>query len=239
MRTYPIWLPKALATHAGQKLLSGALSDEQRDCIVRLTSYDIMQSVWEALSKETSDSQKLIDLIEYVRLHPTIFFPQSQTDKLTLANKRKVMAQISKLSQNLLVAFAELDPSSSDANNGIALLQYELTRLQKEAVSQQRGDTLIHLHALQARLKAVDQDHGIVETLQSLQDAAALAIKAPSDGPRKKGAQTASRTLFIKELKNYIYLNFGKKLNQAVAIIVNTAMNLPPETVTEDLVRKA
>lgn len=239
MRNFPKWLPEVIVVHCDDKLQSGALSEDQKQCIIRLTTHESMRNVWEALNREASKPEQLVDLIEYVRLHPTILFHQAQTHTLTSANQRKVMARISALSELLLATLAQLTSIEPDANKGIALLKSEIYQIQKQAASEQDGTTVVHLHELMDRLEEADAGFGIVETLQSLQEASTLAMDAPAKEPRKQGARTASRTLFIKELKRYIQFNLSKKLNQVVATIVNTAMNLPPETVTEDQVRKA
>lgn len=244
MLKFPKWLPANVAAHCADKLNSGALSEEQKQCIIRLTSHESMRSVWETLEKEIfkkekPDPSKLVNMIEDVRLHPTVLYPESKTPKLSSANQRKVMAQISKLSQNLLNTFAQLDSAAQDANKGIQFLLQEMSRMQKMAASQQEGKLVIRIHELQEGLKEADASFGIAEMFQALQEASALAINILPDGPRKQGAKTASRTLFIKDLKRYIKYHFRKQLNQVVATIVNTAMNLDSETVTEDMVRKA
>ncbi len=72
-----------------------------------------------------------------------------------------------------------------------------------------------------------------------MKESAYLALDAAPEGPRKQGARTASRTAFIIELKHYLKNNFGQKFNQIVATIVNTALNLKDDVVSEDMVRKA
>lgn len=239
MHKFPKWLPQNVAAHCQTKLNSGALSDEQKDCTLRLTTQDDMRLVWQALSKVATTPDKLVDLIEYVRLHPTILCAESKAPRLTIAKQRKAMQQISLITERLLGALGQLKPVEPDANEGMTRLLSELRRLQNQATAHQYGDTVVRLQQHLARLEAVDTEFGLVETLQTLQEAATFAMHVPTDGPRKQGAYSASRTLFIKDLKNYIQHLFGKQLNQVVATIVNTAMNLPSETVTEDMVRKA
>lgn len=239
MCNFPKWLPEAVKTYCKDKFESGTLTESQEECIIRLTTYETMHPIWEALSRETSDSEKLVGLIEFIRLQPIILHPPFKTHKLSAAKQRKVMRRISDLSERLLTALSQLSAIESDANNGVELLKSELYRMQKQAVLQQDGVAVVELHQLIEGLETAESEHGIAATLKTLQLASKYAINSPPDGPTKLGAMTASRTEFIKELKRYIQSNFGKKLNQVIATIVNTAMNLPPETVTEDMVRKA
>lgn len=239
MQKLPIWLPEVVATHCNNKLQSGALSEDQKACILRLTTQDNMRSVWQALSKATTNPDKLVDLIEYVRMHQTILSSESKISKLTTSKQRKVMEQIALMTERLLNALGQLDPIDSDANTGMMHLLSELRRLQNHAANHQYGNTFVRLHQHLAKLESLDIEFGLVESLQTFQEAATFAMKAPPDGPTKQSAKTVTRTAFIQDLKRYIQLHFGKQLSQVVATIVNTAMNLPPENVTKDMVRKA
>ena len=239
MQKFPKWLPQNVATYYQTKLDSGALSEEQAACILRLTAQDDMRFAWESLMKVSDHTDKLVDLIEYVRLHTAVMVIEAKTHKLTAANQRKVLKEVSVLSERLLTALSKLNPIEADAQQGISLIKSEIHRLQNNSAHKQDGDSVVYLFQLFELLEAVDQDYGIARTLQSLQEAAKLAKDAPPDGPRKQGAKTATRTAFIKDLKRYIQFHFGKQLNQVIATLINTAMNLPPETVTEDMVRKA
>jgi hypothetical protein len=239
MQKFPKWLPQNVAVHCQAKLDSGALSEEQKNCILHLTTQEDMHAAWQALGKAATSPDKLVDLIEYVRLHPTVLYAESKTSRLTIAKQRKAMQEISLMTERLLGALGKLKPVEHDANEGMARLLSELRHLQNDAAMHQYGDTVVRLHQHSAKLEAVDTEFGLVETLQMLQEAATFAVHGPADGPRKQGAKTATRTAFIKGLKSHIKSNFGKQLNQVVATIVNTAMDLPSETVTEDMVRKA
>jgi hypothetical protein len=238
MLDFSKWLPKDVVLHCQAKLDSGALSEEQTACILQLTIREDMHAVWQSLLKVTDDTDLLIDLIEYVRLHPAVMYTKTMPHKLTTANQRKVLTEVAALSERLLSTLSKLDPVRSDADQGIQLIQSEIHRLELLSSSYQLqcvGD----LHQLYDALNAIDRDHGFVDVLETLKQAATLAMDAPPEGPRKQGAKTANRTAFIQDLKRYIQLHFDKQLNQAVATIVNTALNLAPETVTEDMVRKA
>ncbi len=242
MQNFPKWLPKAVAEHCQtklEKLDSGALSEAQAACIIRLTSQEDMRSSWQALSKVATSPDKLTDLIEYVRLHPTVLYLEFKTHKLTVAKQRKILKEVSVLLERLVLTLSKLNPAEADAQQGISLIKSEMHRFQNHSAHIQDGDSVVNLFHLSELLEAVDQDYGIARTLQSLQEAAKLSIDVPPDGPRKQGAKTASRTVFIKDLKRYVQFHFSKQLNQVVATFVNTAMNLPSETVTEDMVRKA
>ena len=243
MQKFPQWLPQKVATYYQTKLDSGALSEEQAACILRLTTQDDMRFAWGSLMRVSDNTDKLVDLMEYVRLHPAVMVTESKlhnkSHKLTAANQRKVLKEVSVLSERLLSTLSKLNPTEADAQQGISLIKSEIHRLQNNSAHKQDGDSVVYLFQLFELLEAVDQDYGIARTLQSLQEAAKLAKDAPPDGPRKQGAKTATRTAFIKDLKRYIQFHFGKQLNQVIATIINTAMNLPPETVTEDMVRKA
>lgn len=239
MHHFPKWLPEDIARHCQSKLDSGALSEEQEECILRLSTQEEMRLVWEALMKLTDNAKELIELFEFVRLHPTVMYPKHKTSQLTAAQQRKVLKEVSVLSERLIIALGQLSQVEPNTDKGMSFLKSELRRLQNQAAALQIEETVVHSHHYIEMLEAVDADCGIARTLQILHEATKLAMEAPAEGPRKKGAKNATRTSFIKELKRYVQFHFGKQLNQVVATIVNTAMNLPPETVTEDMVRKA
>lgn len=239
MQKFPIWLPEVVATHCNNKLQSGDLSEDQKECILRLTTQDNMRSVWQTLSKAAANPDKLVDLIEYVRLHQTILNTESKISRLTTSKQRKVMQLIALKTESLLNALGQLDPIDSDTNTGMMHLLSELRRLQNHAASHQYGETVVRLHQNLAKLESLESAIGLVESLQTLQEATIFAMAVPPEGPRKQSAKTATRTAFIQDLKRYIQFHFDKQLNQVVATIVITAMDLPPETVTEDMVRKA
>lgn len=237
--TFPKWLPEAVRTHYHHKIQIGGLSERQQQCIIRLTTNEIMRSVWEALCKLPAKPTELIEFIEFVRLHPSIMYPELKNDKLTHARQRKVMEQISELSERLLASFALLNPIKSDPNQGVELIKSEISRLESQTATRQQGLHLIHLHQLLEALQDVDEGYGIVGTIELLHSASKIAMDAPPNGPRKKASQTAPRTLLIKDLKRYMLFHFNTPLNQVIANTVITAMDLLPESVTEDQVRKA
>jgi hypothetical protein len=239
MRKFPKWLPESIVVHCQAKLDSGALSEDQKQCIIRLTTQDDMRVAWQTLSKVATSSDKLVDLFEYIRLHPAVMYAGTKPHKLTAANQRKVLKEVSLLSERFLSTLSKLDLIEADACKGVVHLESELRRLQNFSASNQDGKVVVTLHGILNGLGTINAEFGIVEMLQTLQEAAKLAMDAPPDGPRKQGAKTATRSTFIKDLKRYVQFHFGRQLNQLVATIVNTAMNLPPETVTEDMVRKA
>jgi hypothetical protein len=244
MQKFPKWLPKVVADYCRTKIESKVLTEEQHECIIRLTTHETMRPAWETLERVVSKDEKLnpvelVAILDYVRLHPIVLFPKAYKPKLSYTNQRELMQQISIQSKGLLETLAQIDPARQDADQGIALLQYKINLIQKQARLVQDGGMVVYLHELQSALKAADAAAGIVFTLQLLQNAAELAIEAPLDGPRKQGAKTASRSLLIQDLKSYMQNNFHKKLYQVVATIVNTALNLKNDAVTQDMVRKA
>jgi hypothetical protein len=240
MHHFPKWLPPDIAKHCKNKLdPENKLNAEQEYCIHRLATQDNMRFAWEALMKVTDNTELMIDLIEYVRLHPAVMYAGINTQQLTSAKQRKGLKEISVLSERLLNALAQLNQVDHNPNEGMAFLKSELRRLQNQAASLQFGATVVRSHHHITMLEAVDAEYGIAQTLQTLHEASMLAMEAPSEGPRKKGAKTASRTALIKDLKRYIQFHFGQKLNQVVATFVNTALNLKDDAVSEDMVRKA
>ncbi len=163
---FPRWLPQNVALHCHAKLNSGALSEEQEKCIIRLATHQNMRPVWETLEKavlksEYPDSSKLVNLVEDVRLHPLILYPKAETKKLSAATRRKPLKAISNSSQSLLAAFGHFDPLNQDANSGIALFQAELSRIQNQAASQEEGDKVIKLRDYLDQLEAIEKS-GII-----------------------------------------------------------------------------
>ena len=240
MHNFPKWLPKNVALHCQAKLdPENKLNKEQKNCILRLTTQEDMRFAWEALINVTDNTELLIDLIEYVRLHPAVMHAGIKTHQLTSAKQRKALKEVTVSSERLLNALSQLHQVERNADEGLAHLKSELRRLQNHAAALQFGDTVSRSHHHLEMLEAVDAEFGIAKILQTLHDAAMLAMEAPTEGPRKKGAKTASRTAVIKDLKRYIQFHFGQKLNQVIATFVNTALDLKDDTVSEDMVRKA
>jgi hypothetical protein len=239
MNNFPKWLPPDIAKYCHSKLEFGALSKEQAACIIRLTSQEDMRFAWQALLKVTNNSELLIDLIEYVRLHPAVMYSGHKSHSLTTAQQRKVLKEVAVLSERLLNALTQLHQAERSADEGMAHLKSELRRLQNQAAALQYGDSVVQFHQHIERLEAVDAEFGIARTLQTLHEASMLAMEASTDGPRKKGAKHAARTQFIQDLKRYFHFHFDKKLNQVVATIINTALDLTDDAVSEDMVRKA
>jgi hypothetical protein len=239
MNNFPKWLPPDIAKYCQSKLDFGALSEEQSACILRLSTHDDMRFAWEALMKVTDNTELLIDLIEYVRLHPAVMHAGIKTHQLTSAQQRKALKDVAVLSERLLNALSQLHQVERNADEGMAHLKSELRRLQNQAAALQYGDSVVRFHQHITRLEAVDAEFGIARTLQTLQEASMLAMEEPTAGPRKKGAKNAARTQFIQDLKRYFQFHFDKKLNQVVASFVNSALDLSDDAVSEDMVRKA
>jgi hypothetical protein len=240
MHHFPKWLPKNVAVHCQAKLVpENKLSDEQEACIVRLATQDNMRFAWEALMKVTDNTDALIELIEYVRLHPAVMYAGQKTPQQTTAQQRRALKEVTVSSERLLNALSQLNQVERNADEGMAHLKAELRRLQNHAAALQFGDTVIRSHHHLAMLEAVDVEFGIARTLQTLHEASMLAMDASTQGPRKKGAKNAARTQFIQDLKRYFQFHFDKKLNQVVASFVNSALDLSDDAVSEDMVRKA
>jgi len=161
MQKFPKWLPKIVADYCRAKIESEVLSKEQHDCIIRLTTHEPMRSAWEALERivskdEKLNSDELVALLDYVRLHPIVLFPKAYKPKLSYANQREIMQQISIQSKSLLDTLAKIDPVGQDADQGIALLKSKINLIQKQARTKQDGGMVVYLHELLEALKAVD-----------------------------------------------------------------------------------
>jgi hypothetical protein len=239
MHRFPKWLPLNIAKYCKGKLDFGALNEEQSACILRLSTHDDMRFAWEALMKVNDNTELLVDLIEYVRLHPAVMHAGIKTHQLTSAKQRKALKEVAVLSERLLNALSQLHQVERNADEGMAHLKSELRRLQNQAAALQYGDSVVQFHQHIERLEAVDAEFGIARTLQTLHEASMLAMDSPAAGPRKKGAKNAARTQFIQDLKRYFHFHFNKKLNQVVASFVNSALDLSDDAVSEDMVRKA
>ena len=109
MHTFPNWLPIAVRLHAEDLIQKGGLNTLEA-LLLRLVSNTEMESVWKKLSSISSNPQKLIDFLEYVRLHPVLLGNSISpiaipSDKL----QRSVFNKLSDLTLQMISEMARLN----------------------------------------------------------------------------------------------------------------------------------
>jgi hypothetical protein len=147
---------------------------------------------------------------------------------------RQALKRVAKLGKELI---KELEAMGG---TGLAILDSLFNQLVTHSYAQQKkSQTFVHAFSLNQTHAGLQRETGIKNTLESLIQAAELALQAPPRGPRKLQAKSADRTAYIHDLSRYVKQHFGKPLNEAVANTVNASLNLQEDDqVTEDLVRK-
>ncbi len=98
MRKFHTWLPAEVRAHVEQLINTRGL-DTLEPLLIRLVTELEMKSVWGRLSRETDKPQKLIDYLEYVRLHSAL--QGNPTDSIKIPSDKKQRAVFKKVSDGL------------------------------------------------------------------------------------------------------------------------------------------
>ena len=253
MDTFPKWLPKEVRLHAKRLIKKGGLND-LKPLLMRLVTYPEMKKVWVKLSTKTHDPQKLIDFLEYVRLHSAL--QGKNTDPIALPSdqlQRTTFETLNKLAKRMMRELGKLkstwDPVKKmkrpAPQKGWELLEIALRRAELHAVDHASQDetakaALLKIKSIQSRLHDIQEQESIIALLELIGSAADYASTTPDAAlPKRRNTDNAKRNQLILDLKQYLQHHFKTDSPSLIAAIVNTAFE-PFEDggVTEDDVRK-
>lgn len=245
MVQFPTWLPELVALHAGNLLSGGSLGRDSTNRLTRLCTEPDMRRAWRALYRVAHDQGRLIKFLN-VALNEVLFLPNSRNRLPLPKESRKSFGKIAKLSAALIKELQRVTSKGNKPESGIEELRDALLRIARhprEHVSATeisiRTDITSPALTLYELLGDDLDPSDVIDYLNHITAAALLAINAPpSTGLRKRGAATAARTQYIREIDNFLLVNFGKSMPSVVAATVNTSLDLHDNAVTEDLVRK-
>ena len=238
MDKLPKSLPKALREHTEQLIKKGGLGSLE-PLLIRLVTDADMEGVWSKLSDKTTDPQKLVDFLEFVRLHSALQVEHRESisipsDKL----QRKAFKNVSDLSKRMISELGKLN-SISNPESAWSLLETALKRAELNEVSQTSKTAFLKIKSLQNRLNDVQQHETIVSILELIASVAEYASTAPDTAlPKRRNSKGAQSNYLILDLKKYLKLHFKVESHQLIADIVNTAFNSADGGVTADDVRK-
>ncbi len=188
-----------------------------------------MEKVWAKLSTKSNDPQKLIDFLEYVRLHPTLL--GKNTDPIVVPSdkeQQQAFQQLSTLSKRMVRELHDLSPEGN-ANSGWTLLVIALKRAELDMAAQASKNApskaaLLSIFDIESRLKEIERHESIISIIELIGSAAAYASSAPDALlPKKRNANNAKRNQLILDLKQYMKHHFGTESATLIAAIVNTA----------------
>lgn len=243
MHKFPLWLPNEVRLHAEELINKGGLNS-LKSPLLRLTSNVEMKKVWVKLSTKTHDPQKLIDFLEYVRLHVALQGHNSDPIAIPSDNaQRKSFKTVGDLSKRLVSEMRNLSPANK-AHEGWALLESALRSAELHAADHASQDettraALLEIKSIQNRLYEAEQHESIISILELIGSAAYYASTAPDAVlPKRRNTESAKTNQLILDLKQYLTLHFHADSPALIAAIVNTAFEFKDGGVTEDNVRK-
>ena len=244
MDKFPQWLPNAVRLHAEDLIKRGGLNS-LKPCLMRLVTYPEMEKVWVKLSTKTHGPQKLIDFLEYVRLH--VALQGNNTDPIAIPSdiaQRKSFKTVGDLSKRLVKELRNLSPANK-AHESWALLESVLRRAELHAADRASQDdtakaALLEIKRIQSRLDSFEQHESIVSILEFIGSAAEFAATAPDTTlPKRRNTESAKTNQLILDLKQYMQYHFAIESPSLIAATVNTAFEpFADGGVTEDDVRK-
>jgi hypothetical protein len=238
MNRYPKWLPKEVLEHSELLIKKGGLNT-LKPLLVRLVTNSEMETVWKSLSSKTDDSQKLIDFLEDVRLHPAL--QGNKTDPIPVpsdSEQRKVFKKLNELSKRMIKEMRDLSPTGK-AHAGWELIETALKRAELYEVQQASHNTLLEIKSIQSRLQGIQQDESIISLLELISSASQYAATAPNAAlPKKRNTSRAKCNQLILFLKQYLKHHFNTESPSVIAAIVNTAFDSEDGGITVDDVRK-
>ena len=247
MEKFPKWLSKEVCEHTESLIRKGGLN-ELKPLLIRLVTNPEMESVWKSLSNKTSDPQKLIDILEDVRLHAA---PQgNNTDPIPIPSdneQRTAFETLNKLSQRMIRELGKLIPTWDPVKKvwiptpqkGWELLETALKRAELHEVQQASQNAFLEIKSTQSQLQEIQQEESIIELLELIKSAAYYASIAPDAAlPKKRNTSRAKYNQMILFLKQYLKHHFNTESPSIIAAIVNTAFESADGGVTADDVRK-
>lgn len=238
MKKSPKWLPTEVREHTEQLIKKGGLGTF-KPILMRLVTNPDMENVWKNLSSQTDDPQKLIDFLEYVRLHSALHGKNTTlipipSDK----EQRKVFKKLNELSNRMIKEMRDLS-SNGKSQAGWGLLETALRRAELYEVQQASQKTFLEIKSIQSRLHDVQEHESIISILELIGSAEDLASNAPDAVlPKKRNSSNAKRNLLIINLKQYLQYHFNTESPSLIANIVNTAFDSEDGGGSPDDVRK-
>ena len=215
MHTFSNWLPIAVRLHAEDLIQKGGLNTLE-PLLFRLVSNPDMERVWKKLSSISNNPQKLIDFLEYVRLHPVLLGNSISpiaipSDKL----QRSVFNKLSDLTLQIISEMAKLSllndamvkvevinkaetpeersrrQLNAKAQSGWSLLEIALKRAELHAADHASQDkhaeaALLEIVNLQGRLFDAQEHESIISLLELIESASSYASTAPDSFLPKK-----------------------------------------------------
>lgn len=207
--------------------------------LLRLTSNSKMNDIWQTLSKITDDTHKLIDLLDYIRLHPAL--AGNPNDPITILGDASQRATFQNFTLKIDQLKDELKDLSDqrDPDDGWRLLESTLDRAETESVKQGLSGNLLEIKQLQHHLATIQAQYSITDILEVMSKAAEYAATAPDARlPKKRNTPRAKQNQLAMDLKRYLKQHFDTESPSMIATIVNTAFNYPNAAISADDVRK-
>lgn len=235
---FPKWLPNEVKEHAKRLIEVGGLNTA-KPLLMRLTTHSEMEKVWKTLATKTDNPQKLIDFLEFVRLHPTL--RGEATDPIRIPSdkvQRAAFNKVSAASLHIIAVLSDLSPSG-DAQYGWDLLSSALTRLELYEAEQASMTQLLEITQLQSRLNDVQQQ-SVISLLETIALAAKIAATAPDHTlPKRRHSPRAKCNKLIMDLKYPLKHQFyDETADTLIAATVNSAFDFPDGGISADDVRK-
>ncbi len=239
MRKFQTWLPPEVRARAEQLINTRGL-DTLEPLLIRLVMQLEMKSVWERLSRETDDPQKLIDYLEYVRLHSTL--QGNPTDSIKIPSDKKQRAVFKKVSDGLQGITNALSTLSikKDPQEGWNLLEAALRHTELQEISQESKGLFLKIKELQINLHEIQQQVSVVTLFETIAEAAKIAFISPSSKlPSRRNTKRAKRNQLAMDLKSYLKIHFSiESSDTLIAATINTAFNTSDGGISSDNVRK-
>jgi hypothetical protein len=239
MYKFPPWLPAEVKEHATQLVNARGLNTLE-PLLIRLVTQHEMKSVWERLARETDKPQKLIDYLEYVRLHSTL--QGNLTDSIKIPSDKKQRAAFKKIGngiQNITETLSSLS-IERDPQEGWRLLEATLRRTELNEISQESKGLFFKIKELQSNLSVIQQQVSVVSLFKIIGEAAQIAFISPrSKLPIRRDTKRAKRNQLAMDLKKYLQIHFSiESADTLIANTINTAFNTPDGGISSDDVRK-
>ncbi len=237
---FPEWLPTYIYTRSVH-LIENVDLNSAEPLLLRLVTNDKMKDVWKTLSKKASDQKSLIDLLEFIRLHPALEGKSNDAINIPSDNaQRIVFNNIDKLVKQLIDELKELS-STREANDGWKMLESTLNRAELGHLKQHNEEfsKFFEIKQIQNGLESIKQDHSVTEILEVISLAAQYACLAPEALlPVRRNTSRAKYNWLILDLKRYLKKHFNTQSPIMIANIVNVSFDLSHDSVKEDDVRK-
>lgn len=199
---------------------------------------DEMLLAWKSLSKHSKNVEQLVEYLTYVRQHPSIAFGKKHHGEIKNpghAEQKEIFIKLDKLLGAVLEQFQSL--GSGNAQNGQVVMEAALERLRNYS-----PEWFIHIVGLNERLQSIQHNVSIIESLETIKEAADLAKEAPPpELPVKLDSDNARINWLMQDLSVYCQKHFGKPLDAVVAATlqtVNLALNWSDKEVNAEDVAK-